>query len=170
MSARHCAVVLVSAALLTACGGKKPVLPPGSAQAGVRKSWGADSRIGTVLNIDATQILLETCVGRPTERFIYATFVADAARATADVGSRRTPGRVYNIGGGTRATLLDVFEILGRASGRPLDVDRRLPQKDDMRDTYADTTLARADLGCAPPVALEQGLTAMDQWFVTRPS
>ena len=33
MSARHVAVVLVSAALLTACGGKKPVLPPGSAQA-----------------------------------------------------------------------------------------------------------------------------------------
>ena len=36
-----------------------------AAQAGVRKSWGRDFRIYTDNNVDATQHLLEACVGRP---------------------------------------------------------------------------------------------------------
>ena len=231
-----------------------------AAQAGVRKSWGTDFRVYTELNIDATQILLEACVGRPIEKVVYAssssvygdlvampmredalpqpvspygvsklsaeqlcylyysnfgvpavslryftvygprqrpdmgfhrffsavlggrpvvqygdglqtrdfTFVADAARATADAGARGIPGRVYNIGGGSRVTLLEVFDLIGKVSGRPVTIDHQGPQKGDMRDTYADTTLARADLGFAPSVTLEQGLTAMHQWFLTR--
>ena len=39
-----------------------------AAQAGVRKSWGRDFRIYTDNNVDATQRLLEACVGRPLER------------------------------------------------------------------------------------------------------
>ena len=35
-----------------------------AAQAGVRKSWGSDFRIYTDNNVDATQRLLEACVGR----------------------------------------------------------------------------------------------------------
>ena len=67
-------------------------------------------------------------------------------------------------------TLLEVFELISRVSGRELVIDRQPPQKGDMRDTYADTTLARADLGFAPSVTLEQGLAAMHHWFVSRPS
>lgn len=44
-----------------------------AAQAGVRKSWGKDFRTYTTLNIDATQILLEACVGRSLERVVYAS-------------------------------------------------------------------------------------------------
>jgi nucleoside-diphosphate-sugar epimerase len=47
-------------------------------------------------------------------------------------------------------------------------VDVHPAQKGDMRDTYADTTLAREDLGFAPSVTLEEGLTAMYRWFSTR--
>jgi nucleoside-diphosphate-sugar epimerase len=231
-----------------------------AAQAGVRKSWGRDFRVYTELNVDATQILLEACVGRPIERVVYAssssvygdgvsmpmrehvplqpvspygvtklsaeqlcylyfvnhgvptvslryftvygprqrpdmgfhrfftaieagrpliqfgdglqtrdfTYVADAAAATATAAVRGVPGRVYNIGGGSRVTLRDVFELLGRVTGRPVTVDVHPSQKGDMRDTYADTTLAREDLGFAPSVTLEQGLTAMYRWFTTR--
>jgi UDP-glucose 4-epimerase len=231
-----------------------------AAQAGVRKSWGADFRVYTELNIDATQILLEACVGRPIERVVYAssssvygdlvampmredalpqpvspygvsklsaeqlcylyfanhgiptvalryftvygprqrpdmgfhrfftaveagrpvlqygdglqtrdfTYVADAVRATADAAVRGAPGRVYNIGGGSRVSLLDVFDLIGKVAGRPVIIERQPPQKGDMRDTYADTTLARADLGFAPTVTLEEGLTAMHRWFVSR--
>jgi UDP-glucose 4-epimerase len=44
-----------------------------AAQAGVRKSWGRDFQVYTSLNIDATQRLLEACVGRPIGRFVYAS-------------------------------------------------------------------------------------------------
>jgi len=44
-----------------------------AAQAGVRRSWGRDFAIYTGNNIEATQRLLEACVGRPVERFVYAS-------------------------------------------------------------------------------------------------
>jgi UDP-glucose 4-epimerase len=44
-----------------------------AAQAGVRKSWGREFQIYTELNVDATQILLEACVGRSIARVVYAS-------------------------------------------------------------------------------------------------
>ena len=44
-----------------------------AAQAGVRKSWGRDFQVYTANNIDATQRLLEACVGRPLDRLVYAS-------------------------------------------------------------------------------------------------
>jgi nucleoside-diphosphate-sugar epimerase len=228
-----------------------------AAQAGVRKSWGRDFRIYTDLNIDATQVLLEACIGRSIERFIYAssssvygddvplpmredalprpvspygvtklaaehlcqlyyvnhrvktvslryftvygprqrpdmgfnrffravldgrpvtqygdgrqtrdfTFVADAVAATAAAAVQGMPGGVYNIGGGSRVSLLEVFDLIRRVSGRPVTIDHQPAQKGDMRDTYADTSRAREDLGFAPSVTLEEGLRQMFVWM-----
>ena len=44
-----------------------------AAQAGVRKSWGRDFRTYTENNVDASQRLLEACVGLPLHRFVYAS-------------------------------------------------------------------------------------------------
>ena len=100
--------------------------------------------------------------GRQTRDF---TFVSDAVVATISASTRGTPGGVYNIGGGSRVELLDVFELIGRITGRPLRLNMIEPQAGDMRDTYADTARARADLAFAPGVTLEQGLRAQFQWM-----
>jgi nucleoside-diphosphate-sugar epimerase len=39
-----------------------------------------------------------------------------------------------------------------------------------MRDTFADSTLARTDLGFAPKVTLEQGLEAEYRWLQNTPA
>lgn len=93
------------------------------------------------------------------------TFVADAVTATATAAVRGVPGRVYNIGGGSRVSLREVFDLIARVSGRKVTIDQQGPQKGDMRDTYADTTLARQDLAFAPSVTLEEGLRAMWRWM-----
>jgi UDP-glucose 4-epimerase len=93
------------------------------------------------------------------------TYVADAAKATADAAVRGVPGRVYNIGGGARVSLREVFDLIARVSGRKVTIDHQPPQKGDMRDTYADTSRARADLEFAPSVTLEEGLRAMWEWM-----
>jgi UDP-glucose 4-epimerase len=93
------------------------------------------------------------------------TYVADAVAATIAAGDRGVPGRAYNVGGGSRVSMNQVIEIIGRIAGRPLEVRREAAQKGDMRDTYADTTLARADLGFAPSVSLEQGIEAEYRWL-----
>ncbi len=233
-----------------------------AAQAGVRKSWGRDFRIYTENNIDASQLLLEACVGRPLHRFVYAsssslygdnvaipmredalpqpvspygvtklaaeqlchlyfvnykvpttsvryftvygprqrpdmafhrfiraaltgqpislygdgeqtrdfTYVSDAVAATVAAGERAVPGRAYNVGGGSRVTVNHVLEIVAKLAGKPLDVRREAAQKGDMRDTFADTTLARTDLGFVPAVSLEQGLEAEYRWLASTPA
>jgi UDP-glucose 4-epimerase len=100
--------------------------------------------------------------GRQTRDF---TFVADAVTATVSAATRGKPGGVYNIGGGTRVELIEVFELIRKMTGQPLRVERLDPQRGDMRDTYADTTRARADLGFSPTVTLEQGLRAEYEWM-----
>jgi len=233
-----------------------------AAQAGVRKSWGRDFRVYSDNNVDASQQLLEACVGLPLQKFVYAssssiygdnvsipmredalprpvspygvtklaaeqlcylyhvnhgvptsslryftvygprqrpdmgfhrfltaaiagapitlygdgeqtrdfTFVHDAVAATVAAGERGVPGRAYNIGGGSRVSINQVFDIIGRVSGRPLDVRREPAQKGDMRDTFADTSLAPADLGFVTSSSLEEGIAAEYRWLSTTPA
>jgi UDP-glucose 4-epimerase len=100
--------------------------------------------------------------GQQTRDF---TFVQDAVSATIAAATRGGPGRVYNIGGGSRVSINDVFEIIGRVSSRRLQLTIDPAQKGDMRHTYADTSLARAELGFVPSVDLEKGLAAEYAWL-----
>lgn len=93
------------------------------------------------------------------------TFVEDAVAATIAAAERGVPGRTYNIGGGSRVSLTEVLALIERVAGTPLDIRRESAQKGDMRDTYADTTLARADLGFAPRTSLADGLAAEYRWL-----
>jgi nucleoside-diphosphate-sugar epimerase len=93
------------------------------------------------------------------------TFVSDAVNANVLAATRGVPGRVYNIGGGSRVSVNDVLRIIERVAGRPPLVNVDFAQKGDMRHTYADTSLAHADLGYAPTVGLEEGLAAEHQWL-----
>jgi UDP-glucose 4-epimerase len=232
-----------------------------AAQAGVRKSWGRDFQSYTVNNVDATQLLLEACVGRPIVRFVHAssssvygdrapipmredalpqpvspygvtkmaaeqlgylyhvnygvpvvamryftvygprqrpdmafhrfikaalrgepialygdgeqtrdfTFVSDAVAATVAAGDRGVNGRSYNIGGGSRVSMNEVIRLIERIAGHPLTINREGAQKGDMRDTYADTSLARQDLGFAPTVSLEEGIRSEYRWLSSIP-
>ena len=230
-----------------------------AAQAGVRKSWGHDFQVYTTNNIEATQVLLEGCVGKPLHRLVYAssssvygdaatipmredavphplspygvtklaaehlchlysanhrvpatsvryftvygprqrpdmafnrflkaarrgdpiavfgdggqtrdfTFVTDAVAGTIAAGERGVPGRAYNLGGGSRVSLNEVLDIIGRVTGQPLHIERGPAQKGDVRDTYADTSLARTDLGFQPTVSLADGLAEEYRWLAS---
>ena len=93
------------------------------------------------------------------------TYVADIASATATAATQGIPGRVYNVGGGSRVSVNDVLQIIQRVSGRSPIVKIDETQKGDMRHTWADTSLAKADFGFVPAVGLEEGLTAEYQWL-----
>jgi len=93
------------------------------------------------------------------------TFVHDAVNANLAAATKGVPGRVYNIGGGSRVSINQVLDMIGRVSGRQPRVIVDPAQKGDMRHTYADTSLARTDLGFVPTVGLEAGLAAEYQWL-----
>jgi UDP-glucose 4-epimerase len=95
------------------------------------------------------------------------TFVSDAVSATVAAATRGIPGRVYNIGGGSRVSINDVLAIIGRVVGRTPQIQADPVQKGDMRHTFADTSRAQADLGFKPRIGLDEGLTAEYKWLTS---
>ena len=93
------------------------------------------------------------------------TYISDIVAANVAAGDRGKPGAVYNIGGGSRVSVLEVLDLVGKLTGRPLQVNREETQKGDMRDTFADTSRARADLGFNPRYTLERGLADECAWL-----
>jgi UDP-glucose 4-epimerase len=103
--------------------------------------------------------------GEQTRDFTFVSDIVAATRAAADAGR---PGGVYNVGGGERISLNAVLGLIGRVTGRKLDLVRGEAQKGDMRDTFADTTAARRDLGFRSTVGLEEGLAREWEWISGR--
>ena len=71
-----------------------------AAQAGVRTSWGRDFCTYTVNNVEATQVLLEACVGKPIERFVYASsssVYGDAVTLPTREDARPQPVSPYGV-------------------------------------------------------------------------
>jgi nucleoside-diphosphate-sugar epimerase len=100
--------------------------------------------------------------GQQTRDFTFVSDIVAATRAAADSGR---PGSVYNVGGGERVVLNDVLRQIEDVTGRRLTVVRDEVQKGDMRDTFADTTAARRDLGFRSTVSLAQGLEREWEWI-----
>ena len=102
--------------------------------------------------------------GRQTRDF---TFVQDTVQGTIAGGLHGVPGRSYNIGGGSSASMLDVLAYLREMTGGP-EVRHAEPQRGDARDTGADISLARAELGYDPDWTLEGGLREQIEWHRAR--
>jgi UDP-glucuronate 4-epimerase len=96
------------------------------------------------------------------------TFVADAVDATIAAMERAGAGSVYNVGGGSEATMREAIGVLEQVSERSLDLVRRPAAKGDVRRTAPDTTRAERELGWRAKTSLENGLERQWQWAVTR--
>ena len=95
------------------------------------------------------------------------TFVADIVAATVAAGLRGERGAVYNIGGGSRVTINDVLDLIGRVTGRPVSIERA-PRSEGGHAPHVRRHLARpARLGFAPSVSLEEGLSEQYRWHQT---
>jgi nucleoside-diphosphate-sugar epimerase len=108
--------------------------------------------------------------GRPFE--IYGdgtqsrafTYVSDTVDATILAMEGAPGGSVYNVGGGTEASLLETIAMLERVSGRTLELRHAARVDGDVRRTTADTARISAELGWHPRVSLEDGLRAEWEW------
>jgi len=97
--------------------------------------------------------------GSQTRDFTYVSNVVAgtlAASAAPDAS-----GRVMNLACGASHSLLDLVATIGRVVGRDLQYDCEPPRPGDIKDSFADITLARELLGYEPTVGLEEGITLM---------
>ena len=108
--------------------------------------------------------------GRPLEMYGEGnqtrdfTFVSDIVDGIV-LGMQGRDGAVYNLGGGSRVTLLEAIHTLETASGRTADVKGESVQAGDVKHTWADLSLATEELGYAPRVALDEGLRREADWL-----
>ena len=94
------------------------------------------------------------------------TFVDNIVRL--NVLAARAPdaaGKIYNGGTGTRTSLNDVWRTVLDIEGIKLDANYGPPRPGDVRDSQADLTAARGDLGYEPAVDLEAGLQRTMEWY-----
>lgn len=97
------------------------------------------------------------------------TFVGDVVAVTrAAAVSPSAAGGVYNVGGGSRVSVNEALALIGSFSGRVLDVRHLGTERGDVRDTGAETTRARRDLGFRPQTSIAEGLRAEFEWMVER--
>jgi UDP-glucuronate 4-epimerase len=102
--------------------------------------------------------------GAQTRDFTFVKDIVAATRLASEADA--APGRTYNVGGGLRASVNDALAIIGALAERPLNVDYQEAQAGDVRETGADTTRARDELGFDPRTSLQDGLGAEFEWCV----
>jgi len=92
------------------------------------------------------------------------TFIDDIVEANILAASKGEVGGVYNIGGGTQATVNEAIEMI-RACVGELTIKREPRQYGDARHTGADTSAARNVLGFMPKVSLKEGIKREVNWM-----
>ncbi len=100
--------------------------------------------------------------GRQTRDF---TFVSDAVEANMLAFRYDGGDKVFNIGGGSRVTVLKVLEIIKSETGKEAKIRFTERAKGDVLDTWADTSRAAGELGFSPKVMLEEGLAREVGWY-----
>lgn len=86
------------------------------------------------------------------------TYVGDIVEANIQAGEKGQPGKIYNLGGGTRISMNDVIELMEKIVGKKANIVKEAVQLGDVTNTGADVTQAKEDFGFAPKVSLEEGL------------
>jgi len=101
--------------------------------------------------------------GKQTRDFTYVEdVVALCSRAAVAPG---VAGNVYNAGNGNRYSLNYIWELLQKIEGITLEPTCAPPRQGDVRDSQADTTAARRDLGHNPQYSIEHGLRRTLAWY-----
>lgn len=99
------------------------------------------------------------------------TFVSDIVggiRAALDYD--RTDYTVINLGCGRTVSLMDMVEALEDVLGLDAQVDHGPEQPGDVRQTWADITKAKEELGYEPRTSLREGVAAFRDWLIAEES
>ena len=104
--------------------------------------------------------------GSSARDYTYIDDILEGILGAIDhVGHLAEPFRIYNLGGSRTTSLGDLVKLLEEALGKQALIDRQPDQPGDVPLTFADVTRARAELGYAPKVPIEEGVRRFVVWF-----
>jgi UDP-glucuronate 4-epimerase len=97
------------------------------------------------------------------------TYVGDIVDGVVRAIDRCRAHHLYNLGNSDPVELRSMIAALGRALGKEPIVERFPEQPGDVRQTCADVSRARAELGYAPSTPLSEGLERFVAWLRSHP-
>jgi nucleoside-diphosphate-sugar epimerase len=100
--------------------------------------------------------------GEQTRDFVN---VKDVAMANYKASLATGVSGAFNLGSGTRISINHLVHLLQEASGVKADVVYAAPRPGDVRDSLADVSAARSQLGYNPTVEFESGLREYMTWL-----
>lgn len=98
------------------------------------------------------------------------TFIDDVVDGVLRSVDRPHGYRVYNLGTNRTVSLMELVGLIGACLGRTPRTVHAPSQQGDVPLTYADITLARAELGYEPTTALSDGIAAFIDWYRKEPA
>jgi UDP-glucuronate 4-epimerase len=104
--------------------------------------------------------------GTSSRDYTYVDDIADGTlRALDALGRGAAAFRIYNLGREQPVTLAALVERLAAALRKPARLEHLPAEPGDVPHTFADVSLARAQLGFAPKVELDEGLARFVRWL-----
>ena len=94
------------------------------------------------------------------------TYVDDAVEANILGAKSNLAGEVFNVGGGSRISVIELIEEIERIIGKKAQILYVEKQKGDVRDTWADVSKAKRELNWNPRVDINKGLNSFIDWFI----
>jgi UDP-glucose 4-epimerase len=106
--------------------------------------------------------------GTQSRDFTYIDNVVSANLLAAGADVASVSGKVYNVGCGSRTSLLEIIQLLERLLGRKLRRRHTAPRTGDVPHTLADISTAKRDFGYQPLVEFEEGFRRTIDFFTGR--
>jgi UDP-glucose 4-epimerase len=100
--------------------------------------------------------------GKQTRDFTYIDDITAAFLAALRLGRQ---GETYNVGGGHREKLEDIFPALEDICQKAVRIHWTEEQKGDVLHTFADIEKAKKDFNYAPQTYLDRGLREEWDWI-----
>ncbi|HVY98770.1 MAG TPA: NAD-dependent epimerase/dehydratase family protein [Dongiaceae bacterium] len=96
---------------------------------------------------------------------IVAALDQPLRRPEGAAGDAFIPHRIFNIGNDRSTSLGEFIAEIEKALGMTAVMENEPMKKDDLRETYADIALARAEFGFAPDTPIAEGVPRFVHWF-----
>ena len=100
--------------------------------------------------------------GKQTRDFTYVDDIIEANFSSLKNG---VPGEIYNIGGGSRKKLEEIFPLIESICQKKIKLVRKEKQKGDVPHTLADIQKAHKELNYSPQIQLSDGLKEEWTWI-----
>jgi UDP-glucuronate 4-epimerase len=93
------------------------------------------------------------------------TYISDIVDGVMACTKQEFGYEIFNLGESQTVRLSELIELLEHAWGKKAVIDRQPLQPGDVPITYADISKAKAKLGYAPSIKIEQGIPLFVEWF-----